>query len=391
MRIIEVRIGLDDAFGRAVARGIVRYAKTRGDWKLYGAVRRDFGSGPAGTELAGTEQRRPQGVIARVEDSREALALSALGVPVVDVAGAYPDAGPRGSFWYEANNDDFLTGRRAGEYLRRLGFRRCAFCGVEGADWSAQRKRGFVEASGVAEAALPRFERPLDWWKDLDRGAADLRAFLAGLGGPAALFACNDVAGLKTAEACRAAGLPVPERIAVLGVDDEDLLCELADPSLSSVRLDCEGIGRAAAQLLDQALGGETEERRRMVAPGQVIERQSTRTLHAEDELAARAFSWIRANAAKGANAGDLAAAFPVSRRTLEKRCGAAWGTTLHAALAEARLDQARLLLASGDQTLDEVAEESGFGSLQRFHLAFKRREGISPGAWRRENRRRHR
>lgn len=387
MRKIELRIGLDDAYGRATARGVIRFAKTKGDWKLYGAVRRDFGPLPEENEAAAG--RRPDGIIARIEKAEDAKALAGLGVPVVDVAGAFPHAGPAGASFLEANNDDFLTGRRAGEHLRGLGFRNFAFCGVAAVDWAKRRRRGFAEAVGAGNESMPSFERPLDWWKDTGREEPELRTFLRRLPLPAALFACNDLAGLKVVESCRRAGLAVPEEIAVLGVDDEDLVCELADPSLSSVRLDCEGIGRAAAELMDQILNGETVERKRVVAPKEVVERESTRTMLADDELAARALSWIRANAARGVDAGELAAAFPVCRRALERRFKAAWGRTPHEAIIGARLERARRILAATDLPLDEVARESGFGGLQRFHIAFKENEGLSPGAWRRAHRRR--
>lgn len=389
MRTIELRIELDDAYGRATARGVIRYAKARGDWKLYGAVRRNFG-GPAAEETpAECEARRPDGIIARIESAADAKALAALGIPVVDVAGAYPNAGPAAGEFLEANNDDFLTGRRAGEYLRSLGFKRFAFYGVAEAVWSKRRRKGFAEAVGLGENTLNGFDRSLAWWKNIDLDEGILRERLLAMTVPVALFACNDVAGLKIAESCRRAGIAVPDQIAVLGVDDEDLLCELADPSLSSVRLDCEGIGRAAAELLDQAMRGEIGERKRITAPGEVIERESTRIMVADDEAAARALSWIRANAPRGADAGDLAAAFPLSRRGLERRFKAAWGLTPHEAIIEARLEHARRLLAATDFTLDEVARASGFGALQRFHIAFKAQEAMTPGAWRKANRRR--
>ncbi|MFA6505554.1 MAG: DNA-binding transcriptional regulator [Treponemataceae bacterium] len=389
MRTIELRIGLEDAYGRATTRGVIRYAKNRGDWKLYGAVRRDFGGNAAEETPAGNEARRPDGIIARIESAEDAAALAALGIPVVDVAGAYPNAGHASGEFLEANNDDFLTGRRAGEYLRSLGFKRFAFCGITEAVWSKRRKQGFAEAVGVSQEKLGAFERSLGWWKDIDRDEGVLRRMLQTLTYPAALFAGNDVAGLKIAESCRRAGIAVPDQIAVLGVDDEDLLCELADPSLSSVRLDCEGIGKAAAELLDQAMRGETGERKRITAPREVIERESTRIMVADDESASRVLSWIRANAMRGADVGDLAAAFPVSRRALERRFKAAWGLTPHEAIIEARLEHARRLLTATDLTLDSVAQASGFGGLQRFHIAFKDKEGMTPGAWRKANRRR--
>ena len=376
MKRIELLVGLDDAFGRAVARGVIRYAKTRRDWKLYGYGR--LFADPREIEEAGGP--RADGIIARVESVAHARVLAAAGVPVVDVAGAYPGLG-----FHEANNDDFLTGRRAGEYLRGLGFRRFAFCGVEGAVWSKLRRSGFLEAGGSARGGVPLFERSLDWWKEREREAGGLGDWLRGVAAPAALFACNDIVGLKVAEACRLSGIEIPADIAILGVDDEDLLCELAAPSLSSVRLDCEGIGAAAAALLDATIGGERAERGRVqvVAPVGIVERDSSRTFLADDPLVAQAIGRIRAGGGLNENAADLCARLPACKRSVERRFKAATGKTLHRAILDERLDRAKRLLAQSDSGLEAVAEASGFGSLQRFHLAFKAREGLSPGAWR--------
>jgi len=380
LKRIELLVGLDDAFGRAVARGVIRYAKTRRDWKLYGYGRMFHDV----RELETQASPGADGIIARVETSGDARTLAALGIPVVDVAGAYPGLG-----FHEANNDDFLTGRRAGEYLRGLGFRRFTFCGVQGTVWSGLRREGFLEACGSSRAEIPVFERPLAWWKDREEGTTELSEWLRKIPVPSALFACNDAAGLKSAETCALAGIQVPSDLAVLGVDDEDLLCELSDPSLSSVRLDCEAIGGAAATLLDQALRGEATERgrTRAVAPVRIVERESTRIWIADDPLVAMAISRIQADGNGRINATKICAQLPACKRSVEKRFRLSTGKTLHQAILDARLDRAKRLLSQSDYGLETIAEASGFGSLQRFHLAFKKREGLTPGAWRKAGR----
>jgi LacI family transcriptional regulator len=380
---IQLLVGLDDAYGRAVARGVIRWAKSQGDWKLYGYGRLladPYGESPALV---------PDGLIARIESAEDARAFASSPTPFVDVAGAFPGAG-----FLEANNDDFLAGRRAGEHLRGLGFRSFAFCAVERVEWSRLRMRGFAEAAGIHVSSLPCFERPLLWWRDRRLDEAELAAWLRSLPAPTALFAANDAAGLKASETCRRAAIAVPDELAVLGVDDEDLLCELAEPSLSSVRLDCEGIGMAAAALLDERLRTlSVSSRTVLVAPREVVERDSTRLVVGDDRLVTLALSWIRANAHRGWGVDELIAALPACRRTVESRFKAGTGTTLSRALSDARLDRAKRLLVSTDLPLDSVAEGSGFGSLQRFHIAFREREGMSPGRWRKgvgdENRRR--
>jgi LacI family transcriptional regulator len=398
MRKIAICMELSDFYEHGIARGIVRFAKTKPDWRLYGY-------GWMFRSLSDIERWKGDGIIARVEDAENADRLSALGLAIVDVAGAY--SRPR---FRSVTNDDFLTGYQAALHLLGCGFSRFAFLGVGGTRWSALRKEGFqraLEHRGPAgpgadgearggEVPLPAFERSLAWWEGSAGGGlggerAALEAFLSGLEAPTALFACNDTTGLRATELAGALGLAVPESLAILGVDNEDILCELASPSLSSIALDCEAIGFRAAAALDAILegapgGGESgmpEGGRVSVPPKELVERESTRVFACGDELVARAVSFIRAHAHEGIDVSDILGLVPASRRSLETRFRAALGRSLHEEIVRARLGHAKRLLRETSYTLDLVAEQSGFGAPQRFHAAFREAEGLSPGEWR--------
>jgi LacI family transcriptional regulator len=373
---IQLLLGLDDAFGRAVARGVIRYAKEKPDWKVYGYGRLFTG------ELA-----QPEALIVRAETAEESKTFSAMGIPVVDVACAYPGTG-----LMEAYNDDEETGRRAAAYLRSLGFQSFAYAGIEGTLWSRRRFYGFFDSLGLQHPAVSQFERPLYWWRDPSLDRRELRQWLQTLPRPTALFGGNDIVGLRVIETCKEIGLSVPSDLAVLGVDDEDLLCELADPSLSSIRLDCEGIGRGAAQLLDVALNqnGDTRVSKKAeirLPPMNIVERESTRTLIHGDPLIVRSVTWLRSNARRRVDVGDLVAHLPASRRTVEKRFKAALGCSPRQLLQRYRIEYAKRLLLTTDMPLDSVAQGSGFTALQRFYRIFKETEGCTPGVWRRKNR----
>jgi LacI family transcriptional regulator len=218
--------------------------------------------------------------------------------------------------------------------------------------------------------------------------------FLSSLKPPTALFACNDTTGLRATELAGKLGIGVPESLAILGVDNEDILCELASPSLSSIQLDCEAIGFRAAAALDEVLGsaegrgagGMPEGSRIAVPPKEVVERESTRIFACEDELVAKAVTFIRAHAHEGIDVSDLLAVVSSSRRALETRFRREMGRSLHEEILRAKLARAKRLLRETDGTIEEVAEKSGFGSLPRFHEAFKEEEGLSPGEWRHMN-----
>jgi LacI family transcriptional regulator len=388
MRNIALCMELTDFYEHGIARGVVRYAKAKPDWRLYGY-------GWMFRSLDDIGQWEGDGIIARVEDSASADRLSAIGLPVIDVAGAYSRPGFR-----SVTNDDSLTGSRAAAHLIGCGFTNFAFLGVSGTRWSDQRKEGFAKALERSCPRIPAFERSLAWWEGRERGRnpepdeSELAAFLLGLRKPSALFACNDTTGLRATELARRLDIAVPESLAILGVDDEDILCELASPSLSSIMLDCEAIGYRAAVVLDSVLDGMSEGTegppefaRITVPPREVAERESTRVFTCEDELVARAATFIRAHAQEGIDVSDVLGVVSASRRSLETRFHKALGRTLHEEIVWARIARAKRLLGGTSYTLGRVAEESGFGALGRFHEAFKEAEGLSPGEWRRKNR----
>jgi LacI family transcriptional regulator len=372
---VALFMGLADTYEHGIARGVVRYAKERHTWDLYGYgwMFRPFDA---------LEYWRGDGVIARVESTRDADRLGRMRVPVVDVAGAYAVRS-----FYRVTNDDTATGRKAGAYLASCGFRRFAYCGVADTGWSAMRKAGFQgSVADAREGDVAVFEEDLPWWESLAE-SGPLRRWLAALEKPAGIFACNDTAGLKLAEMCRAMGIAVPETVAILGVDDEDILCEMASPSLSSIRLDCESIGYRAAALLDAVMtgapGAETAARIRVVPPRDVVERDSTRVFTCDDPLVAQAVRVIRARATGRVTVGSLLGSLPASRRSLETRFKRATGRTLREEIIRVRLAHARALLRGSRLTVAAVAAECGFGSVQRFHSVFRKAEGMSPGGYR--------
>jgi LacI family transcriptional regulator len=155
--------------------------------------------------------------------------------------------------------------------------------------------------------------------------------------------------------------------------------------------LDCEAIGFRAAAALDSIMeggaggGGPPEGSRISVPPKEVVERESTRIFTSEDELVARATTFIRAHAHEGIDVSDVLGVVSASRRSLETRFRREMGRSLHEEILRTKLIWARRLLRDTDSTIDRVAEESGFGALGRFHAAFKEAEGMSPGEWRRK------
>ncbi|MDD3941984.1 MAG: substrate-binding domain-containing protein [Sphaerochaetaceae bacterium] len=375
MRTIGISLHFHDSFDSAVARGIISYAKGRSDWMLRGS-----GGGLRPLRFSGKD--RCDAIIARIESDEDADRYAALGIPVIDIAGAHTR-----STIHRVQNDDFATGRRAGEYLRTLGARNFAFCGVQQVQWSRQRFLGFAEAVGVRFELIPRFERSLPWWQQSNPAPA-FHAWLRQLAPSSALFCCNDIAGVKAVAHLGDIALHIPSDITLLGVDDEDLLCTVCNPSLSSVRLDCHTIGYRSAQLADELLRSPKErsfdhQMTIHVAPQEVVERESTTVLLERDPVVAQALRFIRDHHGKPIDVGSVVGALSVSRRTLEVRFKASRGITVLAEINRYRLEHACRLLRDTDLTMEAIASECAFANVQRFHVLFKRQYGVTPGSFR--------
>jgi LacI family transcriptional regulator len=211
-----------------------------------------------------------------------------------------------------------------------------------------------------------------------------LRRWLQALAKPVGIFAGHDVWALQVVEACRFAGLRVPEDIAVVGVDNDDLLCELARPSLSSVIVPAERVGYEAAALLDRLLAGQQPPRQPVfIPPPGVVSRQSSDVLAIEDPVVAQAVRFLRDSAHLPLRVADVLRAVPVSRRALERRFQAVFERGLAAEIRRLRIDKARQLLAESDLPMNRIAERSGFSSQYQLSRAFRREVGTTPTAYR--------
>jgi LacI family transcriptional regulator len=227
-----------------------------------------------------------------------------------------------------------------------------------------------------------------------------LRGWISRLERPVGVFACNDTSGLKLAEVCRSLAVPVPDSVAILGVDNEDILCEMASPSLSSIELDCETIGFRAAALLDRLTarsrshgsrpthptGARQQNQVILVPPKDIVERGSTQVFACGDSIVEQAVRSIRLHAAQGATAASILAELPASRRSVETRFRKETGRSIREEILRVRLARARSLLRSTNLTVAAVAAECGFASAQRFHEAFRKGEGVSPGLFRKRH-----
>jgi LacI family transcriptional regulator len=214
-----------------------------------------------------------------------------------------------------------------------------------------------------------------------------LLAWLDKLPKPVGVMAVDDTAAHDLSAACLQARLSVPDRVAIIGVNNDDLLCESAWPPLSSVDCDYSRVGYIAAANLDRMLGGERlddAQRAVRLAPLGIVRRQSTDLLAIADPTVAEAVQYIRENACKPCSVDDVLRVVPVNRRWLERQFQKNLGRNPHDEIMRVRIDTAKRLLSRPELTLEEISERCGFASNQNFGRAFQHLTGISPGAYRR-------
>jgi LacI family transcriptional regulator len=372
-------------YGRALLRGVVRYARLHGPWAFHlrpGDFEQDV---PRLREWGGT------GIIARIETPEVARAVLRAGVPTIalDLAEAEHAAGHPLSRLGEVASDSRGAARLAAEHLLERGFRHFAFVGTPGRVWSDRREAAFVDRLRESGCAVAIYRPPGE-----RRGVAPLREqphlarWLAALPRPAGVMACHDDRGREVLEACRVAGLAVPDEVAVIGVDNDELLCELADPPLSSVALDAEMGGYRAAELLDGMMRGKVRSPRRLlVEPLHVVARRSTDVVAPEDPEIAAAVRFIHDHAAEGIGVADVVADRLLSRRALEIRFRKALGRSPHEEIQRVRLERARRLLRETDLAIPRVAEAAGYGRASYLAQVFRQHLGTTPARYRRRHR----
>jgi LacI family transcriptional regulator len=381
IRKVALLIETSREYGRGVLRGIVRYARLHGPWAFY-VTPGDFEQAlPEMKHWGGT------GIIARIETAKVAQAILATGLPVValDLSENQLAPGSPLSDVCELYTDSYHAAQLAAIHLVERGFRYYAFVGIADRVWSKRRCESFVKhikqtgyKTFIYEPPKNKHER--EWGREQKYMADWLRS----LPKPIGLLAGNDDRGRDVLEACRAANIGVPEEVAVVGVDNDALLCELANPPLSSVSLNAEHGGFEAAALLDRLMSGRVSSPERIVVePLQVVTRRSTDVVALEDLEVAHAIRFIHENAGRSIRVKDIVDALGISRRTLEIRFRRSIGKSMNEKIQQAHLERAKRLLLETDLPLPKVAEAAGYNSTSYLAVVFHEAFAMTPAKFR--------
>jgi len=282
--------------------------------------------------------------------------------------------------WVET--DDEAIARAGAAHLLDRGFKRLAFCGDPRFLWSRGRRDHFRRAVREARATCDVYESRSTAWEPEHKA---LIAWARRLPKPVGVLACYDILAQKLLDACREIGIAVPEDMAVLGVDNDPVLCGLSTPPLSSIIPNTHRTGYEAAELLDRMMGGaRVGPEAHLIPPLGIHTRQSTDVLAIQDREIAAAARFIREHACDGITVDDVLRAVPLSRRVLEARFRKAMGRTPHDDILRLRIERVKQLLGETDLSLEQVAARAGFQHPEYMSVAFKREAGQTPGAYRR-------
>lgn len=376
-RSVALLIETSNAYARGLLEGIIAYQREHEAWSIY-LPEQERGATPPGW----LKNWRGDGIIARIETDQIAAAVLRTGLPVVDVSAArrVPNIP-----WVET--DDREIARLAARHLLERGFTQLAFCGESDFNWSLWREEEFlrtVNESGHNARVIrtgARARRGASW----NREQARLRVWLQTLLKPVGVMACYDIRAQQLLDLCRELELSVPEQVAVIGVDNDELLCNLCTPPLTSVIPDTHRTGYVAAELLDRMMNGrDVSSEPRFIEPLGIALRQSTDILAIDDPDIARAMRIIRERSTEGLNVRRLIEEIPLSRRVFESRFQKLLGTTPHEMIVRYRMDRVRQLLHDTELPLETISHRCGFAHVEYMSAAFRKQVGVSPGAYRR-------
>lgn len=361
--------------GRSLLRGIADYARDHGPWAFYWE--------PGGLEKVWPQLRTldADGIILRdVEKIEDVLAY---GIPAIVVGHSKQEVPGLAN----VITDSEAIGRMAAEHLVCCGFRHFAFCGWGGLPWSDLRGQSFMRHLAERGYAARFYPAPggavSAGWKAERHFMGE---WLGGLAKPVGIMACNDDRGEQVIEACKSAGIAVPDAIGLIGADNDELVCDLSDPPMSSVAINFERAGYESGAVLDRLM-----RQRRVPAPNivvratHIVPRRSTDIVAVDDTSVASALRFIRDHARETVAVPDVARAAGLSRRVLEKRFQKILRRSALSEIRRARVEQACRLLAETSQSVSQVALALGFTGPEHIARYFRREKGMTPIAYRRQ------
>ncbi len=370
-------------YGRGVLRGVAKYAHVHGQWSCFFEERELHSGIPAWLQ-----NWKGHGIIARIEGRKMATALAKTGLPIVDVLGnaRFPNIPA-------FDTDARAVAKLAADFFLQAGFQHFCFCGYRKVPFSERREEAYSTYLAQKGKRILVYAPPLpqdshSHIQAIERHGLSMvksiAQWLEKQPRPLALFACNDVRAQQVLNACRESGIKVPEEIAVMGVDNDDVLCSLCEPPLTSIEPDTERLGYQAAALLDRMMqGGRPPDELTLIPPIQIVERASTDIVAINDPITVQAVRFMRDQMGSGIAVKDVLMHVNRSRTDMEQRFHRWLKCSIHTEILRLRMERARGLLRLTDLNLDQIAKRVGFATSAHLCRLFQRYFQQTPTAYR--------
>lgn len=377
---IILLIDFAEEYSKALLKGIAKYSREHGPWIFCRMPL--FHRETVGIEgiLKWALEWGADGIIGQFYNDPNIGKIIDAGIPVIaqdfknrfdeipNITGAHHEAGEMGA-----------------DYFLKKGFKNFAYYGFKDIVWSQERAEGFEERVTRAGHKVHYFEhkmaRPSELWY---YKPSSLGKWLKSLPKPIALMACDDNQGQHITEACRLYGIRIPEDMAVLGVDNDEMICEFSDPPLSSIGQDAEKGGYDAAKLLDHLIkNGMRDFYDIVVKPTQVITRHSTDIYATNDDHIASSLKYIHQNIDKNLHVDEVVKQVPLSRRALEKRFMEVMGYPIYKYIYNLRIEKFTQKLLDTDMSVFEIALDMGLSDSKNIARQFRQVKGCNPSEYR--------
>lgn len=374
MKRILILIDYSSEFSRRLLRGLIQYSKDHGPWLFYRLP--TYYKTMYGKEgiVEWAKNWKADAILAKWDHEGTNL-LSTLNIPVV-----LQNFKSRSPHFSNLTGDYYGTGEMAAKFFIKRRYRNFAFYGNKDVIWSQERAEGFRSEVEKVGGNYYYFESEDLGGKEWSSKHIEMDEWLLSLPKPVGLFACDDDFALRISQICRINNIKIPEEISLLGVDNDDLICNLSDPPISSIVTDVEKGGYETGRLIDRMLKEEINEPFDIIVkPARIELRKSTEKYDISNDYISEVVNYIEDNFTKKINIESLTELVPLSRRNLEVKFKEEMGTTIYQFILNCRIDYFADLLISSERTLYDMALESGFNDCKNISRVFKKHKGYTP------------
>jgi len=380
--MIKVLVLIDSTteFSRRFLTGLIQYANENGPWIFYrlpSYYKALYGE-------AGIVERIKEweidAVIAQWEYEGVDF-LDQLDIPVF--LQSYKNISGRFS---RISGDYIGAGVMAAQFFAKRYFKNFAFYGNRNFFWSRARAEGYRREVERIKGSYYYFESELLDSMQWSREHVELDNWLQGLPKPVALFACDDNFALQVSEMCKVNNINIPDELSLLGVDNDELICNLSHPSISSIITDDENGGYQTGKMLQNLILNKNNVPFNInIDPVRIELRQSTEKYNISDNYIKTVIDYINENIRLNISIDKLAEIVPLSRRNLEMKFKEATGTSVYQFILDKKVDLISTELLTTDKDLWDIAIEMGFNDVRNVYRIFKKKTGYTPVSFRKK------